>query len=158
MQSTMNKKTKITSVIFIVAILTITVALFIFTFIYASCSPLAIDEFEDITSVEIKDYKEKGDEYYVFVYNEDSPKHQELVDMVIEYAEYARVTPGAKAIYILDYKMNKDITNHEHMDITQTETSFEKNIPALLFIHEGKIDETKTTVSTIKQVLYDLMH
>ena len=157
MQTTMDKKSKITSIIFIVSILTITVLLFGFTFYMISCSPLAVKEFDDVESVSIEDYKQKGDEYYVFVYNKNSYKHELLDEMVAEYAEYVRTTPGAKSIYILDYSTNKDIINHEHMDITNTESSIERNIPALLLIKDGKISETKTTVSTIKTALYELM-
>lgn len=158
MQTTLDKKSRVTSIIFLVSIITVTVLLFCFTFYMVSCSPFAVKEFDDIHKVDIDDYTSIEDgEYYVFVYNTESEKHEQLVDFVIQYAEYERTNFSAKNIYILNYEDNKDITGKGHMDIGTAETTIKKSIPALLLIKDGKISETKTTVSTIKTTLYNEM-
>ena len=158
MQTTLDKKSRVTSIIFLVSIITVTVLLFCFTFYMVSCFPFAVKEFDEIEIVDINNYTEIEDgEYYVFVYNTESEKHEQLVDFVIQYAEYARTNFSAKNIYVLDYKQNLDITGKGHMDVGTAETTIKKSIPALLLIKDGKISETKTTVSTIKTVLYNEM-
>lgn len=155
MQSTLNKKAKVTSIIFIIYIILITILAIGFVF-FMSCNVVAIDNFDEIKTVDINDYREQGsDEYYVLVYNNGTYKDELLEEIVVDYAEYARTSYSARAIYVLDYSTNKDIISKDHMDITNSESSIEKNIPALLLIKDGKISETKTTVSTIKTVLYN---
>lgn len=158
MQTTLDKKSKVTSIIFLVSIIAITVLLFCFTFYMVSCSPFSVKEFDKIDSVNIDNYTSIEDgEYYVFVYNTESEKHEQLVDFVIQYAEHERTDFSAKNIYILNYKENLDITGKGHMDVGTAETTIKKSIPALLLIKDGKISETKTTVSTIKTTLYNEM-
>ena len=158
MQTTLDKKSKVTSIIFLVSIIAITVFLFCLTFYMASYSIFSVKGFDDIESVDINDYTSIEDgEYYVFVYNTESEKHKQLVDFVIQYAEHERTNFSAKNIYILNYKENLDITGKGHMDVGTAETTIKKSIPALLLIKDGKISETKTTVSTIKTTLYNEM-
>lgn len=158
MQTTIEKKSIVTSIIFIVFIAVITLFIIAFTVYASDCSPFNIDSFEEIKEVSIDDYKEQDEaEYFVFVYNTESDKHAELVEMVLEFANENRFFWSKKQIYILNYNMNKDIISKDHMNITNTETSIKNNIPALLLIKDGKISETKTTVSTIKTALYNNM-
>ena len=54
MQTTLDKKSRVTSIIFLVSIITVTVLLFCFTFYMVSCSPFAVKEFDEIEIVEVE--------------------------------------------------------------------------------------------------------
>lgn len=157
MSDIINKKQKVSGIIFLIAIIAITLFLVIYTFVTVG-KPFVINDFSDMNQATVEDYKElEDDEYYIIIYNEDSYKHELIKEVVIEYANYARVTAGAKKIYAMNYKENLDISNENHLAIA--EKNLESNIPTLIKISNNAVvsADTKTTVSTINDVLVKLM-
>lgn len=152
-----NKKAKISGIIFLIAIIAITIFLVVFTFITVG-KPFVIHDFEEMEQATVEDYKELGTEdYYVIVYNEDSYKHDLIKEVVIEYANYARTTESAIKIYAMNYQENLDICNSNHLNIS---SKIDTNIPTLIKISNNSIvsADTKITVSTINETLVKAMN
>lgn len=153
MSQILKKKAIISSVIFIVAIVAITAFLIIFSIIKIGKGSV-IKDFSDMKQATVENYKElKKTDYYIIIYDEDSYKHELIKEIVIEYANYVRTTGNATPIYAMDYNENLDISNSNHLNFSQTELA--NKIPTLIKVSNGAVvsADTKTTVSTINQVL-----
>lgn len=158
MSDIINKKAKVSGIIFLGAIIAITLFLAIFTFVTIG-KPFVISNFEDMKQVTVQNYKEQSeDDYYIIIYNEDSYKHELIEEAVIEYANYARTTSSAPKIYAMNYKTNLDISNANHLNIA--EKNLDSNIPTLIKISKNAVvsSDTKTTVSTINDTIVKLMN
>ena len=144
-----NKKAKISGIIFLIAIIAITIFLVVFTFITVG-KPFVIHDFEEMEQATVEDYKE-------LVYNEDSYKHDLIKEVVIEYANYARTTESAIKIYAMNYQENLDICNSNHLNIS---SKIDTNITTLIKISNNSIvsADTKITVSTINETLVKAMN
>ena len=153
MSKILKKKALISSIIFIVALVAITVFLIIFTVNKVGKNNV-ISEFSDMKQATVENYKElKKTDYYVIIYDETSYKNELIKEIVIEYAEYVRTSGNGTPIYAMNYRENLDISNSNHLNFS--ETSLANSIPTLIKISGGAVvtAETKTTVSAICEVL-----
>lgn len=158
MSNIVEKKAKISGIIFLIAIIAITLFLAIFTFISIG-KPFVIKNLDDMNHATVSDYKELEEEdYYIFIYNENSYKHDLVLEYVIEYANYARTSNNATKIYVMNYLENLDISNSNHLNIS--EKNLETNIPTLIKISKNAVvsADTKTTVSAINDALVKAMN
>ncbi len=157
---TKSNKSNLTNIIFLVTILAITIFLVVFVFITIG-KPFVIKDFDDIKTVSVDNYKtcdKKHSEYYVLVYNFDENKDEQIKEIVLAYANFARTTADAKPIYILDYKKNHAIVNANNLNITSANLS--SKLPALVLVKDGAVSssDTKNSISTINQALTTAMN
>lgn len=155
-----NKVSNFSGIIFLIALIAITLFLCIFIFISVG-KPFVIKDVKKMQHVTVENYKtydKKHTEYYVYLYNTKSSKDAELKDVILEYANYARTNSDALPIYVMDYndKQNEKITDSSNLNFS-SDTSKERQIPTLIKISNGSKNDTKTTVSTIKTELFQAM-
>lgn len=155
-----TNKSNLSGIIFLVAILAITLFLVIFVFINVG-KPFVVKDFSDMKQATVENYKtidKKHDEYYVLVYNFNSEKDAEIEEVVLAYANYARTTSEAKPIYAVNYQENKAITNSNNLNITDANLS--SKLPTLVLIKKGTVSssDTASTVSKINQTLVNAMN
>ncbi len=155
-----NKVSNFSGIIFLVAIIAITIFLAIFIFINVG-KPVTIKDVTKMKHVTVENYKNydtKHKEYYVYLYNTKSSKDAELKEVILEYANYARTHSDALPIYVMDYndKQNEKITDSSNLNFS-SDTAKERSIPTLIKISSGSKKDTKTTVSTIKTELFQAM-
>lgn len=150
-----NKNSNFKGIIFLVAIIAITLFLAIFTFVSIG-KPFVIKDVAKIKHVTVENYKTfdtKHEDYYVYVYSSKNTKCDELEETIIEYANYARTNSDAYPIYVMDYDKNPDIINSDNLNYTSTD-----KLPALITICNGEKEGTPlNTVSTIKTELFKQM-
>lgn len=152
-----NKKSNFTGIVFLGAIIVITLFLAIFIFITIG-KPFVIDNIKEIEHVTVENYKTydtKHEDYYVYVYNKNSDKYNELELTILEYANFARLNSDALPIYAMDYSLNPDIINSSNLNYTAS--SVNDNLPTLIRICHGEKEATQKTLSTIKTELFEQM-
>lgn len=158
MSNIVDKKAKVSGIIFLVAIIAITLFLVIFTFINIG-KPFVIKDFDDMKQATVSDYKELDEsEYYIIIYDETSYKHELIEEVVIEYANYARTSENAIQIYAMNYRLNLDISNSNHLNIS--EANLNSQIPTLIKVSNNSVvtADTKNTVSNICDALVKAMN
>lgn len=158
MSKNVKKGTNFTNIVFIFGICLITIMLAVFIFIKVG-KPFVIKDYSDIQTVNVENYKtydKKHSEYYVLVYNHND-KDEEIKNIVIQYANYARTNSDALPIYVLDFKTNNSIVNSSNLNISSS--NLERDLPALMIVNNGSVSSsnTKKTISTIKQELVTAM-
>lgn len=149
-----KQKSNFKGIIFLASIIVITLFLLIFTFISIG-KPFVIKDISDIKHVTVENYKtfdKKHEDYYVYVYNSNNVKCDDLESTILEYANYVRTNSEAVPIYVLDYNKNPDIINSSNLNYSSTD-----KLPTLITICNGSKESTKNTVSTIKTELFDQM-
>ena len=159
MSSKAQKQSNFSNIIFVIALAVITIFLAVFMFIMIG-KPFVVKEYSDIKQLTVENYKtydKKHTEYYVIVYNRNSEKDNEIKDIVIEYANYARTNSDALPIYAIDYVNNNVIADSSNLNISSS--NLDTKLPALIRIKNGSVSssDTKNTVSTIKQELVSAM-
>ncbi len=156
MSNIVKNKNKVSGIIFLIALIAITLFLVVFTFITIG-KPFVVKDFDDIKEATVENYKELDDkDYYVIIYDEQSYKNDLIKEVVIEYANYARTTEKALKIYAMNYRENLDITNANHLNIT----NIDKDVPTLIKISNKTVSssDTKKKVSEIQEVLVQAMN
>ena len=154
-----NKVSNFSGIIFLIALIAITLFLCVFVFISIG-KPFVIKDVKKMQHVTVENYKtydKKHTEYYVIVYNRNSEKDNEIKDIVIEYANYARTNSDALPIYAIDYVKNNGIADSSNLNISSS--NLDTKLPALIRIKNGSVSssDTKNTISTIKQELVSAM-
>ena len=159
MSSKTQKQSNFSNIIFVTALAVITIFLAVFMFIMIG-KPFVVKEYSDIKQLTVENYKtydKKHTEYYVIVYNRNSEKDNEIKDIVIEYANYARTNSDALPIYAIDCVKNNGIADSSNLNISSS--NLDTKLPALIRIKNGSVSssDTKNTISTIKQELVSAM-
>ena len=159
MSSKAQKQSNFSNIIFVIALAVITIFLAVFMFIMIG-KPFVVKEYSDIKQLTVENYKtydKKHTEYYVIVYNRNSEKDNEIKDIVIEYANYARTNSDALPIYAIDYVKNNGIADSSNLNISSS--NLDTKLPALIRIKNSSVSssDTKNTISTIKQELVSAM-
>lgn len=159
MSSKTQKQSNFSNIIFVTALAVITIFLAVFMFIMIG-KPFVVKEYSDIKQLTVENYKtydKKHTEYYVIVCNRNSEKDNEIKDIVIEYANYARTNSDALPIYAIDYVKNNGIADSSNLNISSS--NLDTKLPALIRIKNGSVSssDTKNTISTIKQELVSAM-
>ncbi len=149
---------KVKNLDLIIILVTISI-LGIITAIILAVKPYQVKSFDDITEVNINNYKSmKGnkEEYLVLLYDSRNEKYQLLVDCVVEFAEFTRTDDTIPDIYIIDYRSDRSITNSSNFNIS--DANIESNIPCLAKVTtSGSLTGKKTNISDICNLLEDYM-
>ena len=148
MSSKAQKQSNFSNIIFVIALAVITIFLAVFMFIMIG-KPFVVKEYSDIKQLTVENYKtydKKHTEYYVIVYNRNSEKDNEIKDIVIEYANYARTNSDSLPIYAIDYVKNNGIADSSNLNISSS--NLDTKLPALIRIKNGSVSssDTKNTI------------
>ena len=114
--NTIKKKTPLNfnSLVFWIAMVIFTIV-FLLIILNLTTNIFKVKSVDNMTSVTVSDYKNKKDSshdsYYVYLYDETSPKFELLNSVILEYANYVKMHSDANPIYVMDYtsKSNSSI-------------------------------------------------
>ena len=92
-----------TRLIFLVGYAVVTLVALVFVVVLC-VKPFKMASYDDLKQVDYKDYTEqKAEEYYVFVYSDDSNSNDWYTDVVVQYANKARTLSNYAPIYGYDF-------------------------------------------------------
>lgn len=138
-----------TRLIFLVGYAVVTLVALVFVVVLC-VKPFKMASYDDLKQVDYKDYTEqKAEEYYVFVYSDDSNSNDWYTDVVVQYANKARTLSNYLPIYGYDFDEagNSKIQTAASLDGT----------PALLLIKSGSVNKKYTKWADIRNILTDAM-
>ncbi len=152
------KKSGIKNLDLYIILASITV-LAIITAILLWTRPFEAKSFEEIKDVTVENYNTQNNnekEYFVLLWDSRQKVDERLSECAVRYAEYARTHENAPAIYVIDYRDDKDIINSSNFNISSV--NLETNVPCLGTIStSGSVTNKKTNVSDICNLLEDYM-
>ena len=139
-----------TRLIFLVGYAVVTLVALVFVVVLC-VKPFKMASYDDLKQVDYKDYTEqKAEEYYVFVYSDDSNSNDWYTDVVVQYANKARTLSNYAPIYGYDLEVSGQGRLEGELGL--------KSVPALLHIKNGSVSKTYTNWADIRNTLSDAMN
>lgn len=148
-ETTNKKLTAIPNYLVIIFISVITIVA-VTTLILTNVRPFDYHRFDKLPSVTTEDWLTQTtttaqSTYYVFIYKDGNPENADLIQKVIDYANFVRANKDAPRIYILRYTTeNSSIINSNVTAVTSGD-----KLPVLITVKNSTVNSTFNTVSKI---------
>lgn len=126
-------------------VVTLTAIVFIVLLTFA---PFKVTSYDSLQQVEYKEYDNQKDEaYFVLIYDESRPNSNWNLEVVMQYANKARLHSEFLPIYGYDLQEKGNSKLESELGL--------KGVPALLRIENGSVKNTYTNWADINNTLID---